>query len=402
MVSESFIQENSVPLDELSWRCRRLQAWLQAEGLAGALLVQRVDVYYWSGTAQDAHVWIPAEGMPLVMVRKHLERARADSPLEAVVPVRNLQDVADHVQAHSGPLRGRVGMECDVLPVTQFVAYQRLFPHAEIQDASPGLRQVRMIKSTWELTWIQAAAAIADHLLEAIPGFLKRSRTETDLAVQVEAFYRTRGHPGLVRFRGFNAECVYGHILSGTMAALPGSTIGPTAGKGLGASYPQGASLDPIVPHTPILVDYAASVEGYLADQSRVFSMGPLPDDLLRAHEAMVEIQAQVAEAARPGVLTGELHTLALGLARAKGYAEDFMGHGTQVPFVGHGLGLELDEWPVIGKNGKIPLEANMVIALEPKVVFPGRGVLGVEDTFVVTEKGMRALNTFPRGVVLC
>jgi Xaa-Pro aminopeptidase len=154
--------------------------------------------------------------------------------------------------------------------------------------------------------------------------------------------------------------------------------------------------------HEPILVDHAANVSGYIADQTRIFSIGPLADELMDAHRAMVEIQDTIARRGVPGVVAGDLYGLALDMAQRAGLDRGFMGCPDPVPFVAHGVGLEIDDWPVIGRGSDTVLEEGMVFAVEPKVVFPGRGVVGIENTFCVTPEGMKKLNRFPDEVCVC
>jgi len=160
--------------------------------------------------------------------------------------------------------------------------------------------------------------------------------------------------------------------------------------------------MSDIGPGEPIIVDYAATYEGYISDQTRIFSIGPLGDKFLRAQDAVRRIQDRLAAEARPGMLTGELYALALKIADEAGFSATFMGHPEPAPFVGHGVGLELDDWPVIAKGGREPLREGMVIALEPKIVFPGEGVAGIENTFVVTETGLKKLNRYPDEITYC
>ncbi|MCF8120511.1 MAG: aminopeptidase P family protein, partial [Deltaproteobacteria bacterium] len=201
---------------------------------------------------------------------------------------------------------------------------------------------------------------------------------------------------------GFNQLPLYGHIMAGRNAALPSNSAGPTGGRGLGPFLSQSAGTDKIQKNEPIIVDYVASVEAYNSDQTRIFALGKLKDELVKAHEAMRTIQNTLAEKGQPGVVTGDLYQLALDMAQSAGLAENFMGYPVPVPFIGHGVGLELNEWPVIGRNMRVPLEVGMTIALEPKVVFPDKGVVGIENTFVVTPTGMERLNRFPDDIIVC
>jgi Xaa-Pro aminopeptidase len=159
----------------------------------------------------------------------------------------------------------------------------------------------------------------------------------------------------------------------------------------------QGSSFRPIRRHEPILLDYVFAYNGYLSDHARIFALGRLPQDLETAHTAMLQLQNTVKTTALPGTRSGDLYTLALDLATASGYGDHFMGVGEQrIRFVGHGIGLELDEFPFLAQGQTLPLEEGMVIALEPKLIFPERGVVGIENTHVVTKNGLEQLTQFP------
>ena len=336
------------------------------------------------------------------MVRKSLERAQQDSPLEHIVPLPGFSRLPGLIKDRSGKGHKKIGLEMDILPVTFYRTYQGLFPHAGMVDISALIRRLRMVKSVHEISLIKMAASIADDLFEQIPRYLETASTETELAIKAEAFYRGKGHPGTVRQRGFNTEIVYGHIMAGKSAAVASNSPGPTGGRGLGPFYSQGPGNERIEPHSPILVDYTSNTEGYLADQARIFSIGKLHEKFHRAHDIMVQVHETLCERGRTGVRVGDLYDTALEIVKKAGLEKGFMGHPDRVTFVGHGVGLELDEWPVIGQGNDTLLEQGMVIALEPKFVFPGQGVVGIENTLVVTAQGMKSLNRFPHAIVTC
>ncbi len=389
------------PREEIARRVERFQASLADLQVDGALLAQKVDVYYFSGTDQDAHLWIPTSGVPVLLVRKSLERARRDARLDRVEPLGSLRELPELLEGASAGKLSRLALELDVIPASSFLQYRRLLPGAEILDASPVVRTLRMIKSPYEMACMREAARIADRLFERIPDLIRDSKNETELAVRAEGFYRRHGHPGVSRTRAFNIEPIYGHIMAGPGGAEPSGTVGPTGGAGLGPWFSQGAGWTPIRPGQPIMVDYTAFAGGYLADQARVFSVGALPDKMRRAFAVMVEVQNALADAGRPGVSARELYDRALSLVDRAGLREGFMGFPHPVPFVGHGLGLELDEWPVITDRADFVLEEGMTMALEPKIVYPGEGVIGVENTFVVGADRLEALNAFPDELVV-
>ena len=376
---------------EFAQRVERFQRFLEESQFDGAIMVQRTDLFYLTGTDQNGLLWVPRKGKALFMVRKSYERALQDGFLETIVPLKDLSRVPDLIKDHSGIAPRRIGLEMDVLPAKLYLAYRDLFPHAELSDISSLIRSVRMVKSQKEISLHRRAAKIADELFKIVPRLLKESETEIDLALRAETFYRSHGHPGISPMRAFNVHNLYGHILAGAGAAAPSASPGPTGGLGPG----------PFLSHEPILFDYTSNVEGYISDQSRIYALGDLPDKFHRAHHVMIEVQEAVSRAGKPGVSAKGLYDLALAVVKEAGLSQGFMGHPQPVPFVGHGVGLELDEWPIIGKDSTHVLEKGMIIALEPKIIFPGEGVVGVENTFVVNDDGMEKLSRYPDEIVI-
>jgi Xaa-Pro dipeptidase len=393
--------KDSSLMREFTRRVERLQFLLDKDGFDGALIVQRTGLYYLIGTDQNGLLWVPRSGNPLFMVRKSYERALQDGLVENIVHLKSLSRVPDLIEHHSAMMPRRIGLEMDVIPARLYLSFRDLFPDAQVEDASALIRSVRMVKSQREISLIRKAAEIADDLFGRVPELLKESETEIDLALRAEAFYRSHGHPGISPMRAFNVHNVYGHIMAGAGAAMPSASPGPTGGLGAGPFLSHGASSNKIKPHESVLFDYTSNVEGYISDQSRIYSLGELPEKFHRAHRVMIEVQDEVSKAGRPGARAGDLYALALDVVKKAGLSEGFMGYPQPVPFVGHGVGLELDEWPIIGRNSEHILENGMIIALEPKIIFPGEGVAGVENTFVVGERGMEKLARFPDEIVI-
>jgi Xaa-Pro aminopeptidase len=394
--------DRSLPGNEIRARIERFQQLLRAHEVDGALMIQKMDVYYLAGTDQDAHLWVPASEEPLLMVRKSLERASKDSPLKRIVPLNSLSQIPQYIRENGNGEPENLGLEMDILPVKMYQAYQKLFPQADMVDISSLIRQTRMIKSAYEISQVKAAARITHKMYEQVPQFIAESETEIDLAIKVEGFYRRRGHTGLTRFRTFDLGINYGHIISGASAAEPSASPGPTGGSGLGPFYSQGAGFNRLGRNKPIVIDYSSQVNGYISDSARVFSLGKLHDRFMHAHQVMLQVQDAVAREGKSGVPAKDLYEVALGIVEEAGLSDGFMGYPQPVAFVGHGTGLEMDEWPVIGRGVDTILESGMVLSLEPKYIFPGEGVVGIENTFVITQQGMKKLNTFPDDIVIC
>jgi Xaa-Pro aminopeptidase len=269
-------------------------------------------------------------------------------------------------------------------------------------DASPLIRQLRMVKSPYEVERIRRAARIADRMAQRMRVVLRAGMTELELAAEIEAEARRHGHQGAVRARRFNQAFHYGHLLSGESGAVPSSHESATGGTGLSPAFGNGAGAHCIQPHEPVVLDYVGVAEGYHADQTRLFAIGGLPADMAAAFGACLEILEDSLSHLRPGIRAGDLYARAAALADRLGYADRFMSTGAaQVRFIGHGVGLELDELPVLAKRSDLLLEPGMTLAIEPKIVFPGRGVVGIEDTVLAVNGNPECLTFTPRELVV-
>jgi len=388
---------------ELEARVARLQGKLAAADDAEAVFIfQAADMFYFSGTVQDAWLVIAREGPPLMLVRRSLERARAESAFEHILPLTNPREIPKLLASHGLGRLKRVGLEFDVLPVQQYARVGRLFPTMQFVDASQLIREVRMLKSAYEVECIRRAGRIQDRIAAKLREVLKPGLTELELAAELEAEARRHGHQGFIRTRRFNLECFYGHLLSGENGTIPSWMDSPTGGTGLSPAFGAGLGTRRIRTHEPIMLDYAGGCDGYHSDQARVFSLGSLPEDMVRGHAACNAILEEVLANLRPGGKAGEVFARARAAADRLGYADRFMNTGpAQVAFVGHGVGVELDEIPYLAANSDMTIEAGMVLAVEPKIVFPGRGIVGVEDTILVTTGDPEYLTITPRELAI-
>lgn len=382
------------PATELEYRCKKLQDNMMSLSLDAVIIVQNADLFYFTGTVQSGGLYVPASGQPLFMVRKEVMRARMESGLKEVVSFNSLKDIPAILGQYGYPEPKRIGLELDVLPVNFFERYRTLYPNAEFLDATPLIRRVRMIKSHYEIHIMQDAADQVDRVYRRAKEIIRIGMTDLDVAAELEYTARKDGHQGLIRMRGFNSELFYAQIFSGTDTAVPSYSDTPLGGLGLNTSFGQGAGLKRIEAHEPIIVDFGGCVDGYLADQTRVFVVGTLSDRLRKGYDDMLEIQALMMRTAEAGISWGGLYTVCLTRAVEMGYADSFMGaKGSQVSFIGHGLGVEIDEYPFIARGfEQMPLEVGMAFAFEPKLVFPGEGAIGIENTFYLSNEGLKRL----------
>ncbi len=381
---------------ESEQRIIKLQQQLQTKGIDGALIIFPIDIYYFTGTRQNSLLWVPAEGKPFILVRKSLSRAVKESMIEDTRPFPSSKELpllfGDGVR--------KVGITFDVVPVAQYNFYAKALPGREFVDISGINRELRSVKSAWELEQMRSSGEMVCGVFRQVPEFLKPGMRELDLSAEVECHLRKAGSEGYVRMRAFNQELLQGLSVAAT-AGEPGFFDGAVTGLGLSSASPHGASRAVIPPDTPIILDYTGISNGYLVDMTRIFCLGTLSDELRHAFDTALAIQQYLVENLKPGAICEELFLKSLEMATAAGLEKNYMGApGENAKFVGHGVGLELDEFPVLAQGFKSPLQTRQVIAIEPKFVIPGHGVIGIENTFAVSEGGGIKLTDLPDDIV--
>jgi len=389
---------------DFAGRLEKLRHELRERNIDAFLAAQNVDIFYFTGTMQNGYLWVPANEEPMLFVRRSVSRARQESACR-VMELGSLRGWGEELARHSpGVFRSAapvIAAEFDVLPVQIWERLKSALPQANWTDGSRLVRELRMIKDAEEIRLIREAARIVDAAMAKALGELREGMTELELQASIEREVRINGHMGFMRMRAFNQELVTGFVVSGEAAAVPTAFDGPAGGRGLGAASPQGASRKPIRRGEPILLDVGCCIGGYVIDQTRTAVIGRLPEHLARAYETAERILRETEKRLRPGVVCEELYLDSLKMAEEAGLGGHYMGYGAdQVKFLGHGIGLEVDEYPVLAKGFRYPLAPGMVIAVEPKFTFPGEGVVGIENSYAITENGFEKLNVTREGII--
>jgi Xaa-Pro aminopeptidase len=335
-----YTSELNTPKSELDLRIAKLQDHLIKNNIDAALIIQRVDLFYFSGTIQQANLYIPAEGDPILLAVKSSERAMAESAIERIVPLKSPQTIPQILKQNGYELPRTLGLELDVLPANLYFNYQSIFENAQIIDISFAIRFIRSIKSAYELDIMRQAGKLSDEVAGRVPEILREGMTELELAGKVESEARKRGHQGVVRMRLFGSEMFYGHLMSGAAGAIPSFLSSPTGGMGPSPAMAQSAGFKTIQRHEPVMVDYIFALNGYYSDHARVFSLGKLPQDLMTAYAVTLELQEMIKKMAKPGIRSGDVYEHALEKTKERGYADYFMGFGPErIRLVGHGIG---------------------------------------------------------------
>ena len=381
------------PAKEIEERHRKLRKQMEAEGVDAFLAHQKMGRFYLSGTAQDALLFVPVDGKPLLMVKREMERARTESPLEHVVGLKPLRELPSLVAEHAGRVPRVLAVEMDILPAREYLRLQSAFPNSKVVDGSGMIREIRKIKSPFEVDLMRKAGHIANRVYQEGRNILREGMTEIEFGGLLVAAAKKLGDEGLLRVRSFTYEAYSWHVLSGANGGIVSQSDSPMGGLGLSPAFPVGASRKVMKAREPILLDFGICYHGYQCDETRMFSIGKMPPKFVDAYKACREIHDAVLADTRPGADCEALFLKTLELGKNLGYGDSYLGPpGLQTRFIGHGIGLELNEFPFLAQGQSYPLEEGMTFAVEPKIVFPGEGSVGIENTVLVTSEGCEIL----------
>ena len=389
------------PKDEIENRLISIKRGMERKGIEVLIVAQKMDFYYLSGTTQDGLLIVPLEGKSLIMIKRELERARVESPLEEVVAIKSMRELPSLINTHLGRLPKTMGFELDILPARDYFRYQDLFPDTKFLDASAIIRDTRKIKSHYEIELMKIAGNIGMRVYREARKLLKEGMTEIEFGGVMETAAKKYGHEGLIRVRSMNYEAYTWHVLSGISGGIVSQSDSPMGGLGLSPAFPVGASLKVMRANEPILVDFGTCYHGYQADETRMFSIGEMGKKFTDAYKVCKEIHDTVLAETRPGADCEAIFQKTVELGKKLGYGDSYLGPpGLQTRFVGHGLGLELNEFPFLAQGQSYPLEEGMTFAVEPKIVFPGEGSVGLENTVVVTQEGFEILTPLEQEIL--
>jgi len=389
-----------VPLRELENRWNRCRALLKtciprAEGI---IVFSRLNIYYLSGTFGNGIFWLPADGKPVLLCRRGLDRARLESAVENILPFRSYKDIEAVLTDAGSPLPDTVAVEMSGLSWTLGNSLTAALPGHAFVAGDKVLAMTRGTKSAWELAKLEkAGVGHARCLVELLPAVLKEGMTELAIAHALSRLFYDAGHHGILRMGSYGEEVFMGHIAAGDSGNYPSVFNGPLGLRGAHPAVPHmGSGTKVWQAGEPLTIDNGFCFEGYQTDKTQVYWLGErgaIPAKVQAAHDFCIEVQSWIVHHIKPGVLPSDIWHHVSTWAEQEGWGEGFMGLGkNKVGFVGHGIGLAIDEYPVLARGFDLPLEQGMVLAVEPKIGIPQVGMVGVENTFVVTEQGGTSL----------
>jgi len=390
-----------VPYQELRSRENRFRRNMDSNNPEWkiAVIFSKINLYYFTGTMQEGMLFIPRDKESVFWVRRSYERAKNESHHHDIRPMDGFRDA---VTAFSS-LPVSVFIETEIIPVAFVKRFQKHFPFSEILSLDAVIAGVRSVKSSWELEiMLRAGDAHRKVLEEKVPEILYEGMSEVDLAGLLYMEMLKAGHHGIARFGMFDTEMVIGHIAFGESSLYPTSFNGPGGNYGMSAAVPLVGNRDrKLKKGDLVFIDVGFGIDGYHTDKTMNYVFGARPVSMVLAeHTKCLEIQDRIAEQLRPGVVPSVLYDTIMGTLSPE-FLKNFMGYGNrQVKFLGHGIGLVIDEIPVIAKGFDIPLEENVVLAVEPKKGLADAGMVGIENTFIVTPEGGKCITGSGRGLI--
>ncbi|AKB49607.1 Xaa-Pro aminopeptidase [Methanosarcina barkeri str. Wiesmoor] len=378
-----------VPLTELKNRMRNFRKRMDISNPQWEITVifSKINLYYFTGTMQDGMLIIPKHGEATFWVRRSYERALDESLFPNIKPMNSFRDAAKSISG----LSNTVYLETEVVPLALYQRFQKYFPFKNVKSADAQICAVRAVKSEYELSLTREAGRIHQHVLEdLVPEMLKEGMSEVDLSTELYSVMVEEGHHGLCRFGMFDTEMVLGNVCFGESSIYPSYFNGPGGIYGMSPAVPLIGSRDrKLKKGDLVFIDIGCGVEGYNTDKTTTYMFGSsLPQYAIDAHNKCVEIQNEAASMLKPGAIPSEIYTTIMNKLDSE-FLQNFMGFGNRkVKFIGHAVGLLIDETPVIAEGFDEPLQEGMVFALEPKKGIENIGMVGIENTFIVTAKG--------------
>lgn len=387
------IQE--VWINDLKLKWSRMQQAMNKMNADGCLLTVDVNLYYTTGRIYSGYFYLPVEGEPWFFVKRPNGLAG-----DHVQYIRKPEQMAERFAECGIPRPKKLLLEADELTYNDYVRLQTIFQPAETANATAFMRNLREIKTPHEIHLFRISAAKHAAVYAEIPECFRPGMTDLEFQYEIEKRMRAHGSMGLFRAFGANMDIFMGSILAGDNAATPSPFDFALGGGGMDPSCPLGANGTVLKEGTAIMVDMAGNYTAYMTDMTRVFSVGKLPEAAYHAHQTALHIQSEIEAKTKPGTVCSELYAIAASIAEKEGLSPYFMGTEQQAKFVGHGIGIQINELPVLTPRSKEELQPNMVFALEPKFVIPKVGAVGIENSFLVTESGLEKLTRFPEDII--
>ncbi|MCK4849483.1 MAG: aminopeptidase P family protein [Candidatus Heimdallarchaeota archaeon] len=382
---------SSVSEMEVNSRIDRLRSSMAETDIDGFLLLSTVETFYYSGIGLESAVFIPKEGEPTHLIKRNINLAHEYSAISNIKDFGRLSQIFTTLKINDG---SKIALELDILPFS-YVKYLQSTKNVVLTSGSEVLRNNRAIKSNYEVSQISQAASLVDSSFEYCKEIASPEMSEIDLAAKLDKWLLKNGHQGYITTRNFNSALLNYSYVIGKYSSTLNIHFTPISGWGLSLKYPYGPSTQKLG-NGPFFVDSCGNHNGYISDTTRTFKFGHFNKGTKEKLDALILIKEYLKRVLKPKADLGAIYAESMSLAKELRIYDNFMGEThDKVAFLGHGIGLELDELPILYSKGS-KLSKGNVLACEPKYIEKGKIILGIEDTFAITNSGSRLLSKSP------
>lgn len=387
---------NKLAKEESQLKFEKIQNILGKENADAAIITSSVNQYWLCGFIFDGYLYITKEREPILFVRRP-----SDLLDDRIITIRKPEQIPDLLKKIGLLSPKRVFIEADQLTFNAANRLQTALEMPELLNISNIIRKIRSIKSVSELNQMRECADIHSEVYKLIPSLYRKGMSDLQLQIEIEREMRLHGSIGIFRSYGENMDIFMGSMLAGNNAQSASPYDYALGGKGISPLLPLGANGTILKPGTTLMVDMAGNYKPYMDDMSRTFVIEHAPDIAYKAHSISIEIHNEVKKQAKAGLLCSDIYSIAEDIVNSNGLQKYFMGTVQQAKFIGHGVGLEINEPPVITPRSNETLESGMAFALEPKFVLPNIGAVGIENTYIVHHDGIENITKFEEELIV-
>ncbi len=383
--------------DEMLLRLSKVKKAMKLSGIETALICSNANLYYLTGRVFNGYALVSLSSeMPVLFVRRPVTLTG-----DCVVAIHKPENIPAYLREAAISLPKTLGLELSRISYSTALRLQTALGAEALADAGAALAVARSTKTAEEVEMIRLSGVRHAAVYSHIPQLFREGMTDVELQIEIERLSRSEGCLGQFRIAGDDMEMHMGSVLTGANADSPSPFDFAMGGAGQDPSLPVGADGSLIRPGMAVMVDMNGNFTGYMTDMTRCYSCGTLPPHALDAHRLSIEICHEIARRGEPGTEAKVLYGLAASMAEKAGLDSNFMGHRQHAGFVGHGVGIEVNELPVIAPRSRDILQPGNVIAIEPKFVLPGVGAVGIENTYLVKDGGsMECLTVAPEEII--
>lgn len=370
---------NNLLKRELNNRLKSVQQAIIDNEAEACIISSAINIYYLCDFIFDGYLYITPDSEPVLFVRRPQDINHSNR-----FYVRKPEQIPEYLREKGREVPKKIMLENDYVTYSMAERIKNAFKVDKLFNISGIMREIRSIKSPYEISIMKESAAAHTEVYKRIPTIFEQGMTDLDFQFELEYEMRKAGSMGIFRTFGPNMDTFMGTVLAGDNAQTPSPFDFALGGGGTSPTLPLGANGTPLRSGTTFMVDMAGNYRPVMDDMTRTFAIDYAPQKAKDAHQVSLEILRTIENDAKAGVPTAELYNKAEKIVKENKLEPYFMGTKQQARFIGHGVGLEINEPPVLAPRSRDILKTGMAIAIEPKFALPGIGPVGAENTYII------------------